>query len=298
MIRCAWLCLALLFAAPATAAQEPPDFGQALQRAQHDAGLPLVLDVACSESDGRRALRLYPSGVFTWNGERQARVDAEARRALLQALVAADFTAFDERYGGKPAAEAGAPILVLCRITATVDGVTKSSVQDANGERSQRFMALARKLLDLAEPLGAAGETAASLGDGLEMLTSGALAPEALDVQLLHLPSDEDETGTILSLSGGVLSRRAYRPGVAVGTEAVRRLAEEDLRPLLAALCAADLTGLPARLPAPDVYRLQVQVLQHLYRVEARPAAAPSAPERESASARLVTLAEALLALQ
>lgn len=297
MIRCAWLCFALLLAVPTGAAQEPPDFGQALQRALHDPGLPLVLDVACSESDGRRALRLYPAGVFTWNGERQARVDVETRRALLQALAAADFAAFEARYGGKPTGEAGAPILALCRIAATVGGVTKSSVQDANGERSQRFMALAKTLLDVAEPLGAAGVTAASLGDGLEMLASGALAPEALDLQLLHIPSDEDETGAILGLSGGVLSRRAYRPGVEVGTEASRRLAEEDLRTLLAALRAADLTGMPARLPAPDVYRLQVQVLQHLYRVEARPAAVPSAPELESAGERLVTLAEALLAL-
>jgi predicted secreted protein len=297
MIRFAWLCCALLLAAPA-AAQESPDFDQALQRALRDAGLPLDLDITCSESDGRRALRLFPSGVFTWNGERQARVDAETRQALLQVLAAADFAAFEERYGGKPIGEAGAPILVLCRIAATVDGVTKSSVQDANGERSQRFMALAKTLLDLAEPLGAAGVAAASFGDGLEKLASGVLAPEALDLQLLHIPSDGAETGAILGVSGGVLSRRAYRPGVEVGTEAGRRLAEEDLRRLLAALRAADLPAMPPRLPAPDVYRLQIQVLQHLYRVEARPAGEAAPPAPGSESERLVRLAEALLELR
>jgi hypothetical protein len=293
MLRPVLLCFAMLLAASA-AAQEPPDFGQALQRALGDDGLPLALDVACSEPGGRRALRLFPSGVFTWNGERQARVDAETRRALLQALAAADFAAFEERYGGKPTGEMGAPIMVLCRIAATVDGVSKSSMQDANGERSQRFMALAKTLLALAQPLGAAGVTAASLGEGLDKLASGELAPEALELHFLYLPADGEEMGAILGLSGGELGRRAYRPGVEVGEERRRPLTEKDLRALLAALSAADLAGMPARVPAPDVYRLQLQLLQHQRLIEGRPAAAP---EAGAAGERLVRLAEALLAL-
>jgi hypothetical protein len=116
-----------------------------------------------------------------------------------------------------------------------------------------------------------------------------------LELHFLRVPTDGDAAGAILGLSGGELSRRAYRPGVEVGEERLRPLSAEDLRALLAALHAADLPAMPARVPAPDVVRLQVQVLQHQRLIEGRPAAAP---EAGAAGERLVRLAEALLALQ
>ena len=206
---------------------------------------------------------------------------------------------FEERYGGRPVSEGtGAPVMVLCRIAVAAGGVAKSSFQDVNGERSEAFMALAAHLLDRVEALGAKGVTADSLADGLDRLAAGTLAPEALRLHLMRLPADEAEKGVILLVAGGALGRRDYRPGVELGELRSEALSQETLQSLLAALAAAGLPELPARLPAPDVYRLQVRLLQHEVSVEARPVGVPAPPAPGSDSERLVRLADALLELR
>ncbi|RPH97077.1 MAG: hypothetical protein EHM68_09630 [Lysobacterales bacterium] len=288
------------------AGQEAPQVGAgeadlepALRSALRDSAVPLSLEVECTDERGPRSLTLYPSGVLIWNGRRQARIAAAERTALLQDLLEAGFAGFEERYGGRPVSEGtGAPVMVLCRIAVAAGGVAKSSFQDVNGERSEAFMALAAHLLDRVEALGDAGVTAESLADGLDRLAAGTLAPEALRLHLMRLPADEAEMGVILLVAGAAIGRRDYRPGVELGELRSEALSQETLQSLLAALAAARLPELPARLPAPDVYRLQVRVLQHEVSVEARPVGVPAPPAPGSDSERLVRLADALLELR
>jgi hypothetical protein len=274
-------------------------FEAVLRSALRDSAVSLSLEVECTDERGPRSLTLYPSGVLIWGGQRQARIGAAERTALLQDLLEAEFAGFEARYGGRPVTEeTGAPVMVLCRIAVAAGGVAKSSFQDVNGERSAPFMALAAQLLDRVEALGAEGVTADSLADGLDQLAAGTLAPEALRLHLMRLPADEAEMGVILLVAGAAIGRRDYRPGVELGELRSEALSQETLQSLLAALAAARLPGLPARLPAPDVYRLEVRVLQHAVSVEARPMGVPAPPAPGSDSERLVRLAEALLELR
>lgn len=288
----------LLLAVATGAPAADPDFAGALRAGAQDAAVPLTVEVECTEETGPRTMKLFPSGVLIWNGERQARLSPGTREALLKALLEAGFADFEDRYGGVPSGDLGEPpVLVLCRIEVGVGGARKMSYQDVNGERSQLFLGLAAALLDLAEPAGRAGRTADSLADGIARLASGELAPEALTLRLMVLPADDVVAGAILDIAGGELRRRAYRPGVEVGEPQVSRLAPATLRQLTGALAAADPATLPARLPAADRYHLHVQVLQHAKSVRAAPSASPSvAPGPDTQ--RLLRLSEALLQLR
>lgn len=233
-------------------------------------------------------MKLYDSGVLIWNNETQSRVTIEQRSALLQRLLGAGFPAFNNHYGGKKTSTAtGAPVIVLCSIAVQANGLEKSSYQDANGERSEVFMGLASELLDQAGLLASGGVTAASLTDGLDMLSSGELAVEALSLHLLHMPADESRPGTLISIESGRMDRRAYRPGVQVGEKQSVILGGASLQAFLAATLQADLPSMPASLPAEDVYQLKVQVLNHRISVRARPQTQAASASEERASARL-----------
>jgi hypothetical protein len=288
----------LLLAASISVPAADPDFAAALRAAAEDASVPLAVEVECTEETGPRAMRLFPSGVLIWSGERQAQLSVDTREALVQTLLDADFATFEDRYGGVPTGSAGEPpVLVLCRIEVDAGGVEKMSYQDANGERSQRFLGLAAALLDLAEPAGRAGRTAASMADGIDQLAGGNLAPEVLTLRLMVLPVDTAAIGTILDITGGELRRRDYRPGLEVGELQISRLSAAMLQELTAALAAAEPASLPERLPAADRYHLRVQVLQHAKSVRAEPVAGmPASPGPETR--RFLRLAETLLQLR
>lgn len=276
------------------------EFAAALEAAARDAGRPLAIDVQCAEDSGRRSFRLYPSGVLVWNGHSQARIGVEERAGLLNALRDAGFAQFDSRYGGvaKGAAAEAAPIMVLCRIDVTVGNARKSSYQDVNGERSERFMALAGALLDQVAPLGEAGITADSLERGVEQLAAGELAPEVLRLQLMRLPADRSVAGTILEVDDAILRRRDYHPGVQLGDPASRPLTSTDLQVLTGALERADLSSLPDNLIAKESYQLRLEILQHQRVIRVRPLGQVSEADTQSETARFLRLAEALLALR
>lgn len=294
LVPFAALLAALSFAADA--ADDAAPLRPALEAARQDAAVPLALAVDCNTDSGHRSVQLYPSGVLAWNNERQARIGPTERAALLDALLEADFASFEDSYGGKPRAErTGAPVMVLCRIEVSADEVTKSSYQDVNGERSERFLALAGRLLDILAERGAGGVAAASLADGLDKLTSGELAVEALALQLMRLPANRRGAGVILEVAAGEVSSRAYEPGVAIGEVSPRPLAHEEIQSLVAALNAATVSELPARTTAPDIYQLRVQVLQHRLSVHARPPG--DGQQADPEGARLLRLADTLLTL-
>lgn len=273
-------------------------FSAALHAAKDNPGVPLTLQVQCTDDSGVRSMAVYPGGALIWGRERQARLDNEARVAVLNLLLNAYFADFDDSYGGKRInGKTNAPVRVLCSIQVQAGEARKHSYQDAYGERSEAFMQLASALLDRVEPLAANGVTAGSLDDGLDKLADGTLAPEALMLHLLYMPADTTRLGTILDIESAQISRRDYRPGIMVGKPETVALSKTALDSLLAAMREARFPEMPGDLVTDDVYQLKINILQHQHSVRSRPDGSTSAPGKTQAAARLSDLAEKIVGL-
>lgn len=235
-------------------------------------------------------MTLYPSGALVWNNTRQAHAGEDLRRALIDQLLEVDFAEFDPVYGGSKVKESPqAPVTVLCSIGVTAAGIGKRVYQDTIGERSQPFLSLAARLLDLAQDTAQTGVSADSLRDGLEKLMAGELAPEVLKISLLHLPADRDAVGRIVEIRDAMISSRAYRPGEQLDRPCDVPLGKNVLDQVAQTMLEADVATLPRTVAGDDFIRLQVSVLAHSGHVEARPRAATAEDRSESARLRLIT---------
>lgn len=261
------------FTAISVFAAEPGSFTKALELALRQPTTPLSMTVGCTDEAGIRSMEVYPGGAVIWGREWQAQLDLATRNALLQALLHADFAHFAPHYGGKAkAAEQEAALRVMCRILVEVAGEEKSSVQEVDGKRSAELLALADTLLDLVQALEARGVSADSLTDGLRKLRSGTLAPEALAVSYLYLPSgDAFANGLIVEVSGGQVAVRAYRPGSGTDQASTYDLAGAILEKIMDELLDAGVSELPLNLYAENLHQLEVRVLAHRSVVVARP---------------------------
>ena len=78
----------------------------------------------------------------------------------------------------------------------------------------------------------------------------------------MDLPAgDSSNSGSILRVIGGQISRQAYTPGQAIAEQISEPLEQEQYTKLLAALNNAQLPGLPGNLWSDDQVELEVQVL-------------------------------------
>lgn len=294
-IRLRHFIASLMLSATATAAAaEPESFEEALVQALDDPSAPLAMTVNCTDEQGIRSMQSYPGGVVFWSREWQARLGDADRTFILQTLLQAGFADFGAHYGGKTKPEkAEAALRVMCRVAVEVGGQQKSSVQEVYGERSQALLTLAGSLLDRVQMLEKEGIRAESLGDGLAKIGSGTLAPEALILSYSYLPTgDAQATGMIVELKGGLITRKAYRPGSGRGEPLTSELAGNALEKLLDALGAARIDELPLNLVAEDIHQLEVQVLAHRHATVARPfKAVDSAPQEAN---RFLQLTEVL----
>jgi len=253
----------------------PADSGlvRALMAARDAPGGPFHLRVDRAEKEGFRSLEVFPSGVAIWNGRFQITLATKVRVALLETLIRRDFPAFEASYGGRqtPGLREAA-LRIICRVVLDIDGHHKSSIQLAEGERSPELGALARELLDLVEPLAAAGIAAEDLGDGLAKVAAGKLAPETFGLRFVQLPAPgRAGTGSILRVEAGAISRWPYAPGRTVGEVVTRHLERRDLVALVSAIQKADPQTLPVNLWSDAYLELEVRVLQHRRTVMARP---------------------------
>jgi len=290
--------ISFLFTSFSTSANdEVSSFGAALRAAQANPEISLSMQIRCTDDQGIRSMMIYSSGVVIWNRESQTRISTGDRSVLLNLLLKAEFQAFEDSYGGKLKSEkTGAPIIALCSISVQADDLEKDSYQDANGMRSEAFMALASGLLDHVEPLAAGGVSATSLNDGLTKIANGVLAPEALSLRLLFVPRDTDLMGTIMDVESGRSSRRDYRPGVKVGERLVSELTAASLNTLVSKLINAGFPGFPANLSTSDTYQLQVQVLKFEHTVRAREFGGEIPADLNDVAQQFISLANALLA--
>ncbi len=263
----------ILFAFAACHATAESDALQAVIRgAIDDPDTPFQLDVFCTDVQSRRSLVVFRGAIAVWNGERQVRLIADDRRALLQLLLDAGFADFEARYGKlEKADKQEAPLRITCRIGIAIAGREKASLQLHDGEQSPDLLGLAAALLDRIEPRAADGIAVTSLEDGLFNLSEGTLAPELLDLRLLRLPDDESATsGYILRVRGGEISRQPYAPGDFVGDVDSRPLDGCAVPELINALADARVWDLPRNLRHEETAELEIAVLGSRHVVSAR----------------------------
>ena len=283
----AWL---IMQSAPASATT-PDGLAAGLAAVRADTDIPFQLQVDCTDRGRQRSLHVIDGTVAVWGNERQVRLSAENRSALIDMLVDADFPHFAARYGETPKADKQeAPLRVSCRIHVAVQDLQKSSVQVLDGEQSEQLLGLARRLLDYIEPLAAAGVTAANLEDGLAKLADGTLQPAVLGLRLVTLPTKVGNgSGAILRIEGGQVTKQDYAPGQAIGPERVREPADCQLRDVVSALRGARFWELPVNVYADAVIELEVSVLSQRKTVIARPTFNRAPGDGQAAFADLLT---------
>lgn len=244
----------------------------AIENAANDANAPFQLGVFCTNAQSRRSLTVYRGTVGVWNGNRQVRLRADDRRDLLELLLDSSFADFDDRYGGqKKADKQEAPLRATCRVSITIAGIEKTSIQLRDGEQSPDLLELAAALLDRIEPLAEDSIAATSLEEGLVNLASGAIAPELLELRFLWLPKEKSAaTGFILRIRGGEISRQRYAPGKLVGDIETQSLDGCMVRELINALSDAAVWDLPRNLSHEGTAELEVAVLNSRHTISAR----------------------------
>jgi len=270
-----------------------------------DGGSDFHLLAECTDDKGHRSLEAFPSGVAIWNGATQVAVTDPVRRALLDALLSRGFPTLAASYGGSDeeesaeseAMEAGATsrdngaLRVRCRVVFESGEVSKTSIQQANGEQSPKLLGLVAALLDLAEPLAAEGVGAADLDDGLAKLARGELAAETFTLRFVQLPENGSrQTGSILLVERGVLTRRPYAPGRELGDGESGELTHDRLAELVQKIQQAGVSSMPGNLWAADHEELEVRVLDHRATVLARPFSRLSPKDHGEAQKRLDAL--------
>jgi len=270
----------------------------ALLHASETPGSPYLLQVDCTDQKGNRAFELFPGGAAIWNRRSQILLTPAARSDLLKRLLERGYPGFEDSYGGRDLpVKSAAPARISCSIRIDIQGLQKSSVQMAGGEQYAPLLELAAELLDEAERFAGSAVTPVDLGDALDKLSAGQLAPQLLQLRFLELPGpDNNEPGTLLRIVGGQLSRQAYRQGHAPEAPTLQPLRQADFSGLLAALQAVQLPGLPANLWSENQVELEVQVLAHkkvvLARRFSRLEANTQAPAQQRFDKLLVVLRE------
>jgi len=245
----------------------------ALQRVIKTPQSPFRLQVDCTDQKGIRSLDLFTGGIAIWNGRSQVTLPPGARSTLLETLLNHGFSNFAAHYGGnKHPIKTEAAARISCRIWAKVENLQKSSVQQTGGQQSTPLTRLATVLLDQAEQFTQNSITPNDLQDALDMLSAGQLAPQVLRLRFVDLPSRAmNKPGSILLVSGGQVSHRAYSPGHTIAEQVWKPLTNEQYLELLQGLQHAQPESLPGNLWSEDQLQFQVQVMAHKKAVLARP---------------------------
>jgi len=233
---------------------------------------PFDLYVFCTDKQARRALRVYPNGVAVWNHRLQVTLPWSLRDRLLGLLLKNNFPGFERRYGdaGDSDLMDGA-LRVSCRVSLRINGLSKVSEQLYDGPQKGSLRHLANGLLDSVQPLAAQGLGSSGLADGLRKLAAGKLDPQLLTLRYVVLPVQDGQPGSIVRVRDGRLSRQSYTPGQNIGSARESPLPACRFRPLLAAIEAANIPGLPLNLWSDQRIELEIRVLANRKTIVARP---------------------------
>jgi len=298
--------MALAVAVPGLADKDPAsEFKTRLERVAKN---PSLWDTVRVEADGRlakdvRSLTVYGRGVGIWNGERQFSLTEKEVGTVLRLLVEGGFADLPELLGGEEDDEDGghekpldrhpprgeAPRYLLRTLTVSLDGLSRTVIQEAEVPEARPLVALLSRLVETCRKPAATGITAPDLATGLTMVAEGTLAPETLTIhvnapQLRSLPS-QDGQGWILELRHGRLSSSSQLLGKGVVSRTERRMSDGEIRELARKLLAVGAATLPQRVNTSGYTQLTLQVLNRKLGVMARTyAGTPGAEEKKTAA--------------
>jgi hypothetical protein len=226
-----------------------------------------------TSADQLTAVRVFGSGVGTWNRAVQFRLTPENVQSILEELREVRFGAYpiDVREEEKDKKHERDETELYGRIIVRVGDVTHIVRQ--MGDKPERELdALAKKVLELARQPAARGERIGNLDEGLTRLAGGTIAPEALEL-LARRKVDKPEPGAgrenwMLRINGSRAVDRDLTRQPAVEREL--RLSDQELKTLVSLLREARIGSLPQSLWAPRYSTLRVQVLNQMRNIQAR----------------------------
>jgi hypothetical protein len=222
-----------------------------------------------ARGEGMISAELFGSGVGIWNERVQFRLPRRELLAVLGDLREARFGSMPGGFG-----EETDFLRMRGKMSLTIGAATKGVVQLETGPQSERFRALAEKILRLAERSARGGVSAASLADGLAKIAAGKLAPEALDLVIVrreeNLENPAGGDGSMLAIRGRAVRARVFQRGAGYGPPRRLWLSEAEARKLAALLAEGSPSGLPPNLYSPEYTDLHLAVLQWKKDLQAR----------------------------
>jgi hypothetical protein len=301
------LALASLLAGCATT----PTATEQARRPWHDVPLEEVRISAERANDDRTGQQVvvFGNGVAVWNNRVQFRVDAATVRQILAAFDVAAFETIPTASSrGKvlrrrAAIRAGAYereawesweqelIRLDERETERRRQERRGIDSDEEAEREPPLATLVDSIITTVSPfVDRGGITAESLGDGLQKIAAGQLAPETLSVMLLVKPEPgrgEGSGGFLFRIDEGTASWSDFQ-GEQRGFAAPRkrRLPASRLRDLASRLASFDPESLPGNLYSPKYEEAAIALMSQRKSVLARPFAGRTPEQHGEAQTR------------
>ena len=172
----------------------------------------------------------------------------------------------------------------------------KQVLQLVQGRQEATLRRLAEEILAAVAAVGAAGEGAASLAEGLAKVADGRLAAETLTLQVLEQNErpEETEEGWLLRLEAGLATAERQSPEEGPGDARVLELSAAEVSEVAQHLAEEGFATLPANLFAPRYLDLSVAVLDRRFTLQARPFAGMTRETHGAAQQRFDRVVESL----
>ena len=160
------------------------------------------------------------------------------------------------------------------RVAVRAGSISKSVLQLVDGESSESLEALAGKLLGICHGATQRGVGAESLADGLQKLSSGALAPEVLEVTVqrrVNKPDGKtDPVGWILELEGQRATDSLMPTGKMPPPKQLLILSDADFKAIAGVLADERAGELPINVYASEYVDLNLSVLNRSRNITGR----------------------------